>query len=365
MSTNSSSGGEASATSERHYELKEFDDAKIGVKGLVDSGVTVIPRIFRHPPESLSDLKPLTGSESARIPIIDISGLRSTVVEQIRSASSIYGFFQVINHGVPISLLDRLVNAVKSFNELPQELKAPYYRREMSAGVSFFSNVDLFLSKAASWRDTLQIRLGPVLADSTAIPDICRNEVIEWDQKVKQLGESLMGLLSEGLGLSAQRLKDMSCLEARVMVGHYYPYCPEPDQTVGISSHTDPGVLTVLLQDLVGGLQIKYEGKWLDVKPVHGALVINIGDILQIMSNDEYKSVEHRVLANPLHEPRVSIAVFLNPSERENPCGPLPGLVSPQRPALYREFMISDFMKRFFTKELDGKTLTDFYRNET
>lgn len=131
-------------------------------------------------------------------------------------------------------------------------------------------------------RDTLQIKLGPTLAELEEIPEVCRDEAVEWNKESRALGERLMGLLSEGLGLDTDRLKNTTCLEARLMVGHYYPCCPQPDLTVGLSSHTDPGVLTVLLQDHIGGLQIKHEGEWVDVKPVPGALVINIADILQV-----------------------------------------------------------------------------------
>lgn len=92
----------------------------------------------------------------------------------------------------------------------------------------------------------------------------------------------LLELLSEGLGLDPGRLEELTCLGTRVMVGHYYPYCPEPDRTLGIASHTDPGVITVLLQDHIGRLQVKKDEEWVDVEHVPGALVINIGDILQV-----------------------------------------------------------------------------------
>lgn len=82
----------------------------------------------------------------------------------------------------------------------------------------------------------------------------------------------------------------------------------------------------------------------------------------QIISNEEYKSVEHRVLANSKHEARTSVSIFFNPSQRENLYGPLPELISAEKPALYRQFTYSDFMRRFFTKELDGKSLINFYR---
>lgn len=262
-----------------------------------------------------------------------------------------------------MEVLDRTIEAIRAFHEQPTEVKALYYRRQDAGkGVSFISNIDLFHSKAASWRDTLQVKLGPQIADLDEIPEVCRNEVAEWNIETKKLAKELMGLLSEGLGLETAVLEKTTCLEGRVLVGHYYPSCPQPDLTVGINSHTDPGALTVLLQDEIGGLQIKDGDEWLDVKPVHGALVINIADVLQIMSNDEYRSVEHRVLANANPKPRVSIAVFYNASAREDLYGPFPELVSEEKPAVYRQFTYSDYMRRFFTKELDGKSLTNYYK---
>lgn len=67
-------------------------------------------------------------------------------------------------------------------------------------------------------------------------------------------------------------------------------------------------------------------------------------------------------MANPSKEARVSIAVFCNPSNREDSFGPIPELISPQKPALFRQFTFADYMGRFFTKELDGKSLVNYYR---
>ncbi|GLT95092.1 hypothetical protein SLE2022_127970 [Rubroshorea leprosula] len=351
---------------DRDEEVKRFDESKIGVKGLADAGVTSLPRFFIHPPETLANLKPSpVRPDSQPIPTIDLSAPRPTVVEQVAQASRQFGFFQIVNHGIPVELLDRTIGAIRAFHEQPTEVKAGFYRRpELGSGVSLFSNIDLFLSKAASWRDTLQVKLGSKMAKLEEIPEVCRNEVAEWNRETKQLAEQLMGLLSEGLGLETDRLKKTTCLESRTMVGHYYPSCPQPDLTVGLTSHSDPGALTVLLQDQIGGLQIKHGDDWLDVKPVHGALIINIADVLQIMSNDEYKNVEHRVLANAFPEPRVSVAVFFNasPGAREELYGPFPELVSQEKPAVYRQFTYSDYIRRYFTKELDGKSLTNYYK---
>ncbi|KAK7273898.1 hypothetical protein RIF29_14965 [Crotalaria pallida] len=350
-----------SATYDRAEAVKQFDNTKLGVKGLVDSGVKTIPSFFVHPPETLSDLK--SRSITSEIPTIDLSAVttsRAAVIDKLRLAASTVGFFQVINHGIPPDLLRRTLAAMKSFHELPPEQRSQVYRREIGKGVSYLSNVDLYQSKAASWRDTIQIRMGPVAADRDEIPEVCREEVLEWDKEVVRIGEVLLGLLSEGLGLGAERFREL--VEGRVMVGHYYPFCPQADLTVGLNSHTDPGALTVLLQDHVGGLQVRTEEGWVDVKPVPDALVFNIGDLLQIISNEEYKSAYHRVLANASGEPRLSVAVFLNPGDREKMFGPLPELTSEEKPPLYRNFTLHEFMTRFFTKELDGKSLTNFFR---
>ncbi|MCL7041840.1 hypothetical protein MKW94_004402 [Papaver nudicaule] len=351
-------------TYDRSKEVKEFDDSKIGVKGLVDSGITSIPRFFVHPPESLTSNTPKPSDDQHQIPIIDLSFVdshrRATVIDEIREASRSWGFFQVVNHDVPIDVLDRTISSIKAFNEQSNEVKSKYYGREMGKGIAFSTNFDLFQSKAASWRDTLQMKTGPTPPHFDHIPEICRRELLEWDEQVQRLGETLMGLLCEGLGLERNKLKEMSCLDSRLMVAHYYPYCPEPERTVGLKSHSDPGVLTVLLQDEIGGLQVKHGEDWVDAKPCPGALVINIGDLLQMISNDEYKSVEHRVVANPYREPRVSSGVFFNPSKREDNYGPLPELVSSEKPAIYKQFTLTEFMRQFFSKELDGKAIDYF-----
>ncbi|XP_039163078.1 1-aminocyclopropane-1-carboxylate oxidase homolog 12-like [Eucalyptus grandis] len=155
------------------------------------------------------------------------------------------------------------------------------------------------------------------------IPEVCRNEVMEWDPLVRQLGGLLMGLLSEGLGLSPGKLPELTCLETRAMVGNYYP------------------------------LQVKHGNEWVDVTLVPGALTI---------SNDEYKSMDHRVLVNPNQEPCVSVAVFCDPSNRKNEFRPFLELISLDKPAAFQQFNLNKYMRRFFTKELEGKSLINYFR---
>lgn len=273
---------------DRLKEVKEFDESKIGVKGLSDSGITSIPKFFVHPPETLSDLKkPSLSATSISIPIIDLSNINSpsdrpNLVDQVSDAAKTWGFFQVINHGIPVSVLDDTVSAIKAFHDQPYEVKCNYYKRQEGQGVMFASNNDLYRAGAASWHDSLQAWLGPEPLEAEEIPEVCREEVVSWGSRATEAAERLMELLSEGLGLESGKFKELSFLETKALVAHCYPYCPQPDRTVGLTSHTDPGILTVLIQNQVSGLQVKHGDIWVNVEPVHGGLVVNVGDFLQV-----------------------------------------------------------------------------------
>ncbi|KAK6945344.1 Non-hem dioxygenase N-terminal domain [Dillenia turbinata] len=353
---------------DRMKEVKEFDESKKGVKGLSDSGITCIPRFFVQPPELLSDLKKTSSKlSSTGIPVIDLSNIdnstvqRQTIMEQVKEAASTWGFFQVINHGVATSVLDETVAAIQAFHEQPHEVKSKYYNREERKGVMFTSNNDLYRSKAAAWHDSLNMWMAPEPPNAEEIPETCRKEAVAWDMHSTAVAEKVMELLSEGLGLERDKFKELSFLGSRALVGHCYPYCPQPDLTVGIVPHTDPGIITILLQNGVEGLQVKHGEEWVDVKPLHGGLIINVGDLLQIVSNGEYTSVQHRVLANSSKEPRISIVMFFNLLKWKGSGyhGPLPELLSPEKPAIYRDFTAQEFFDNFFNKGLDSKSLID------
>lgn len=352
--------------SDRLAAVQQFDDSRAGVKGLVDAGITTVPFFFHHPRPLLPPSAP---AAPLSIPTVDLSLPRPAAVDLVRAAASSLGFFHVVNHPLPLPLLSRAISAFRSFNDLPPAVRSAHYSRQPAGGVSYASNFDLFRSPAASWRDTLQITWAPGPPDASRIPEACRRELVELEEEVKRVGKLVMELLAEGLGAESGRLEGMTCLEGRQMVCHYYPWCPEPERTRGLAEHTDPGVVTLLAQDGVGGLQVKWEGEdgqhgWVDVEPVEGALLVNVGDLLQMISNDEYKSVEHRVVANSCKEGRVSIAVFFNPGKRGETdlYGPLPELVSPEKPALYRNFTMSEFMGTFFNRGLGSRCLVDYFR---
>ncbi|KAJ9169594.1 hypothetical protein P3X46_017763 [Hevea brasiliensis] len=345
-------------------QVKAFDDTRAGVKGLVDSGVTKIPTFFVHPPENVqrssSSNTSYSSSNLQQVPVIDLEGIetcgrRLKVINEIRNASETWGFFQMINHGIPVNVLDEMLASVKRFHEQPQEVKMEWYSRDSKRPVRFFCNGDLLVNKSpANWRDTIAFDFQDGELDPCLYPQICREAVSEYIKHVIKMSKTISELLSEALGLRRDYLSELECMETESLVCHYYPICPEPDLTLGTTKHTDPSFLTILLQDNTGGLQVLHQNQWVDVPPEEGALVVNIGDFMQLISNDKFRSVEHRVLAGGIR-PRTSIACFFYPStaNKFKPYGAVQELLS-GNPPIYRETHIAEYLAFFRSKGLDG-----------
>ncbi|KAI3909849.1 hypothetical protein MKX01_014535 [Papaver californicum] len=142
---------------------------------------------------------------------------------------------------------------------------------------------------------------------------------------------------------------------------NYYPPFPQPEHVIGLTPHSDAGGLTILLQlNEVDGLQIRKENTWVPIKPLPNAFVVNIGDILEIMSNGIYRSAEHRATINSTKK-RLSVAIFQSP-KLESVIGAVLSMITPETPALFRKIGYEDYLKKLFSRKLDGKSFLDSMR---
>ncbi|XP_028760773.1 probable 2-oxoglutarate-dependent dioxygenase ANS isoform X2 [Neltuma alba] len=241
-----------------------------------------------------------SSSESIHIPIIDVSLLLSSEQEllQLRSALASSGCFQAVGHGMSSSFLEKVREVAKQFFALPVEEKQKYAR---AVNESEGETLEEFSIKTKAMMDQL-------------LRSMARSLNVEENSFLKQFGG------------------DSAMMQARF---NFYPPCSRPDMVLGVKPHTDRSGITALLQDAqVEGLQVLIHDTWINVPAIPDALVVNLGDQMQIMSNGIFKSPMHRVITNR-EKLRMSVAMFNEP-DAEAEVGPVEALINGTRPRMYR-----------------------------
>ncbi|XP_019250879.1 PREDICTED: codeine O-demethylase-like [Nicotiana attenuata] len=164
--------------------------------------------------------------------------------------------------------------------------------------------------------------------------------------------------------MDEKEMKDLFTDGMQSIRMNYYPPCPEPDKTIGLSPHSDSDTLTILLQlNDTEGLQVRKDGIWVPIKPLPNALIVNVGDMMEIVSNGVYRSIEHRAVVNSNKE-RLSLATF-NIFNLDSELGPAHSLIGPHNPAKFRSIRVENFLQEFFARKLDGKLFIDCMKLET
>lgn len=336
-------------------------DKGYGVKGLADLGLNSLPKQYIQPLEEQIATSTVVNDDS--IPVIDLSNFNNDV-DMICSAAENWGFFQIVNHGIPLNVLESVKEATYRFFRLPADEKNKYSKdNSPSNSVRYGTSFTPKAEKALEWKDFLSLFYVSDEEVFSLWPPACRDEALSFLNESDVLITRLMNALVKGLNIHEMDRSKKSLLMGSKRINlNYYPKCPEPELTVGVGRHSDVSTLTILLQDLVGGLYVKKlqsgDDEWVHVPPIPGAIVINVGDALQIMSNGKYKSVEHRVIANGSSN-RISVPIFVNPRPADF-FGPLPEVLATGEKPVYKQVLYSDYVKHFFRKAHDGKETVDF-----
>ncbi|GMJ11345.1 hypothetical protein like AT3G13610 [Hibiscus trionum] len=332
-----------------------------GVKGLSELGLKALPKQYIQPLEERTCMTNIVSQGS--IPIIDMSNWEDPqVAKSICDAASKRGFFQIINHDVPIEVLENVKDATYSFIRLPAEVKNKYSKEHWSSNnVRFGTSFTPQAEKALEWKDYLSLFYVSEEEASALWPSVCREQVLDYMKKSEVVIKQLLQILMKGLNVNEIDETKESLLMGSMRTNlNYYPKCPNPELTVGVGRHSDVSTLTILLQDEIWGLFVREnEGEnWIHVLPIKGSLVINVGDVLQILSNGRYKCVEHRVVANGSNN-RISVPIFVNPRPIDM-IGPLSELIASGEKPVYKQVLYSDYVKYFFRKAHDGKKTVGF-----
>ncbi|XWS65164.1 hypothetical protein CRYUN_Cryun05aG0068400 [Craigia yunnanensis] len=307
-----------------------------------------IPTEFIRPEEEQPAITTFHGPVP-EIPVIDLNDHdQDNVIRLIANASRDWGIFQVVNHGIPFDLIERLQQVGKEFFDLPQEEKEVYGKPAGAQTIEGYgSKLAKDLQGKKNWADHLFHRIWPPTCINYQFwpknPTSYRAVNEEYAQKMRRVVQKLFECLSLGLGLEADVLKEGAGGEEieYLMKINYYPPCPRPDLALGVASHTDLSAITVLVPNEVPGLQVFKDGLWIDAKYIPGALIVHIGDQIEILSNGKYKGVLHRTTVEK-EKTRMSWPVFLEPP-REFVVGPLPQLVDQQNPPKYKAKKFKDY----------------------
>jgi isopenicillin N synthase-like dioxygenase len=261
-----------------------------------------------------------------RVPTVDLANPTALSLEALDAACRDHGFFLLAGHGLD-ALIERTWEQTRTFfdskhaqkRELMREAGSPtgYYDRELTKRLRDRKEVLDFLSP--SLPDAFDPNVWPGW-----LPGF-RESISEYFAAMGEAAEKTVQLVLAALKLPADLAARHhgSALGSLLRLNHYTLGDPAPESEraslaplgdLALGPHTDPGVITLLLQDQTGGLQAESrEEGWIDVPPRPGTIVVNIGDSLQVWTNDQYRAAAHRV--SPMTDSdRFSIPFFLNPS---------------------------------------------------
>jgi len=308
------------------------------------------------------------------IPVIDISplvgpqdnpkSLRKTAKE-IENACKNIGFFYVKNHQIPQNHLDAVILVMQEFFNLPEEEKmkihignsdvfrgyTPLGKELTNAKYDWHECVDFGLDLEPNHPEVIAGNqlLGPNQWPENQ-PNFRKALERHWDLMIL-LGRRITEGLAMSLGFDKKKFaRFMNKSHSFMRISNYPPYGKDQEENMGdgIGAHIDYGFLTILLQDNIGGLEVKNaDNEWVSAPMIPGTFLINIGHMIQRWTNDYYKATVHRVIP-PKHETRCSLPFFFEPNF-DAIVVPLDTFCSKNNPPRYKPFHFGNYLESKFT----------------
>jgi isopenicillin N synthase-like dioxygenase len=283
-----------------------------------------------------------------RLPVIDIAPLladgeaeRVRVAEEIGAACRDTGFFYAVGHAISGETLERLDAASRRFFALPEETKMQIAMAkggrawrgffpvggELTSGKPDIKEGLYFGEELGP--DDARVKAGLPLHGANQFPDAVpelRGAVMDFTRGAEASAHAILRGVALSLGLDAEYFHRTYTAQPTMLFRIFHYPAADASEGWGVGEHTDYGLLTLLAQDENGGLQVKSRGGWIEAPPIAGALVVNIGDMLDRLTGGVYRSTPHRVL-NVSGRSRLSFPFFFDPGFAAR-IEPLPGRVA-------------------------------------
>ncbi len=271
------------------------------------------------------------------IPVIDISPLREKetdktasdkIAQQINTACREHGFFYISGHGVNQALQEKIEKLSHEFFKLAEEEKLKISMQlggkawrgffpvgdeltsgkpDIKEGVYFGTELDI---------NNPQVIAGTPMHGQNLFPEKpedLREIVLQYIDELTKVGHLVMKAVALSLNLDADYFYSRYTKDPLMLFRiFHYPHYAENEELWGVGEHTDYGLLTILKQDAIGGLQVKSRGQWIEAPPIENTFICNIGDMLDRMTGGLYRSTPHRVL-NKSGKSRLSFPLFFDP----------------------------------------------------
>lgn len=331
------------------------------VQELARGGLDHVPQRFIS--LSADHPKPVYAIPDDTFPCIDMVKLGARVEPEVRarelgrlaSGAKEWGMFILKDHGIPNSVVDDVRDVVKGFFGLSfEEKKASVgcYRStdNMGYGRNFVKSED----HPMDWVDRLAMVAAPKEPNHGLLvwprkPPNFRQVMEIYVEEARKVCDELLQKLAEALSLDKNAFIqhfEPTKSEVKIRV-NCYPPCPRPDLTLGLPPHTDASALTLLLQfGAVGGLQVLKGTEWMTVPWPVDALLVNVGDLLEIMSNGRLRSPWHQVVTH-LESERFSMALFYNPPPTME-IHPIPDEKWNKEEEGYKKVVVEDYLQHFY-----------------